>query len=159
MKIAIVVQHHEDIRGAERQHPRDCPVSRAIRRRLGLSNDGLSRMSVLTFVRAVSFVWVGPNISVALPFEVSTRLINYDAGQIMEPFTFLLDLPDALGLLAPPLPALTTKLSGSVVIVQNEIHENSVASRIRGRKFSAEELRARRNLPPVFDDIDEEPNG
>lgn len=83
----------EDIRLGTRGSCATCPVARAIRRQTGRAAEFVNYDSI--FLRAD---FGSPDMALILirvPLDVSYRIIDYDAGDVMEPFTFDLEVPPA----------------------------------------------------------------
>lgn len=115
MQIAIAMQHMTDIRGATRRSECDCPVARAINRRFGIiwraSYLGVRVNGGGALPPVARFNLLSCPLTVELPIEAEVFIRSYDDGEFVEPITFVIDVPDALGLLAQPVPALPASVS------------------------------------------------
>lgn len=76
----------EDIECGQRRDPENCAIARALVR-AGLDHFGVMGPSIM-----VADGW-GRLASLRLPEEVSDWILNFDAGNLVEPLSFKLDLP------------------------------------------------------------------
>lgn len=74
----------EDIDNGKRAHVTECMVARAMKRALGVEVMVAFKGAVLTDGSGKSF---------RLPDEVAEKILTWDIGAKMEPFSFELDIP------------------------------------------------------------------
>lgn len=110
MQIAIAIQHMSDIRGATRGSECDCPIARALNRRFGIDWQRLYRgVSVSGSGKGMAvarFNVLKAPLTIELPPEAVSFIKRFDCREFVEPITFVIEVPEALGLLAQSVPAL-----------------------------------------------------